>query len=252
MQGFWQTVTKLPPLCLDELQIWRIALPGAGTNLVRCSQMLTPDEAARANRLREGPVRSQFVVARAVLRVLLGNLLAVDPTGVALETGPYGKPMLTEPSVRFNLAHTTGIALIALARACEVGIDVELVTRETEALDIARHSFSANEIRELETVAGTQDLAPAFFRCWTRKEAIIKADGRGLSLPLASFSVPVLARAVGTAVRVPEGERSGDRSKTLYLTDLPCGDELAASVAVRSIGLRLNTLEFPLRRLLLD
>lgn len=238
----------LPPLPFGELHVWRISLPDPETNPEPYTRLLAEEEADLADRLRAGQVRLQFVIARAALRTLLGSLLTLDPAQVPLETGAQGKPAVPGIPLHFNLAHTGEIILIALCRNCEVGIDVEHNSREVEALDIARSSFSAREIDALENILNADELQRAFFRCWTRKEAIIKADGRGLSLPLASFNVPVTGDASATPIEVPCPEAVGTR--TFYLTDLPCGEELAAAFAIDSPLLRLRQFDFPLGLLL--
>jgi 4'-phosphopantetheinyl transferase len=242
----WQTVTILPTLAPGEVHVWRITLPAAQTDPEPYTRTLAPEEVSRAARLRAGHVRLQFVIARAALRVLLGNLLSLDTSQVPIEIGAHGKPEVSGHDLHFNLAHTANVVLIAITRDCAVGIDVERISREVEALDIARSSFSSNEIRDLESIAGADQLQRAFFHCWTRKEAVIKADGRGLSLPLAAFDVPVSEQASATPVRIPGPAGIPSTATTFYLSDLPCGEDLAAAVALGSPEIDLHLLDLPL------
>jgi len=172
-----------PRLDFGAVQVWRVDAAAAAHNGLL---WLLPDEVARARQMRPGLARDEFVAGRAVLRRLLARELGCQPKELRLRTGAAGK--LAADGIDFNVAHSRGVVLIALSRAGAVGIDLEHEDRTVEALDIARVSFHEEEIRWIEGVPEEQRAA-VFFRCWTRKEAVVKADGRGLSLPLNSFSV---------------------------------------------------------------
>jgi 4'-phosphopantetheinyl transferase len=227
MLDAWRPVETLPPLGKDEVQIWRVDLPGEHTPPEEYSHRLLPEERTRAERLRAGQVRLQFVVARAVLRTLLGNCLSLDPRDVPITLARYGKP--ETPGVFFNLAHSGAAVLIALCREHPVGIDIEHIGREVEALEIAKSSFTSEEYAALSSIAdhGAQRLA--FLRCWTRKEAVVKADGRGLSLSLDSFEVPV-GDSAGRQMVISV---SGSAAVVHYcVRDIFYGDEVAAAWAI--------------------
>lgn len=169
---------------------------------------LSPDERARAERFRFAVHRDRFVVARALLREILGVFLGVAPGRLAFDYGARGKPSLARPfaaeDLRFNLSHADGLALYAITRGREVGVDVEPVRPLPDAERIAARFFSAREQAALRSLAAPER-AEAFFACWTRKEAFLKATGDGLSRPLDAFDVSVLPGLPARLERV-EGE----------------------------------------------
>jgi 4'-phosphopantetheinyl transferase len=137
----------------------------------RFARTLSPDEAARAARHRDG---AAWTVARGTLRALLGERLGVAPERVALAEGPHGKPEVLGARLRFNLSHTAELAVIALADGFEVGVDVERLARSSRAVE---RTLTAGERAALEGVA---DRHAALLRVWCRKEALAKALGGGL------------------------------------------------------------------------
>ncbi|HEV8106750.1 MAG TPA: 4'-phosphopantetheinyl transferase superfamily protein [Burkholderiales bacterium] len=153
---------------------------------------LSPAERSRAARFRFDRERRRFIVARARLRELLAERLDVPPESIELVYGREGKPALAERFARsgwrFNLSHCGELAVYAFSRAGEVGVDVEAVHAIAEADAIAARVFSRREHEAYRALAPTERPL-AFFRCWTRKEAFVKALGGGLSMPLAEVDV---------------------------------------------------------------
>lgn len=251
MRDDWQSVTALPPLERDELQLWRVRLgevPGEGDLF---KSHLSAAELERAERMRAGQVRLQFVVARACLRVLLGNLLGLVPARVPIVLSAYGKPETPERDghrLFFNVAHSRDTILIALSRDGGVGIDVENLDRAADLLGVARKAFTVSEFQQIESVQDPHGRRPAFFRCWTRKEAVLKADGRGLSLPMDSFTVPVIERAASTPVVVQESgtEDRPTYRPTWFVTDIALGEEVAGAFAVGRPQCAARSFQFPL------
>jgi len=253
----WQSVTTIHSLAPGELQIWRVELPAATESADIYRMALPAEEAARAERLRIPQVRQQFTVGRACLRHLLGQNLNLPAGRVPITLSPYGKPEVaagTGNPIHFNLAHSRSTVLIALCRDCPVGVDLEYLDRTTDVHEVARASFTPAEFLQIENRPTPDAQRRAFFQCWTRKEAVVKADGRGLSLPLASFEVPVVAPAERTPVVI-------DGGATWYVTGLGLGGGLgnargndlaggiAAAVAAGSGSLELQTRDFPLAAL---
>lgn len=250
MSDEWQAVSELPPLGSGELQIWRTDLGDAAAGPDLYLQNLSPAERARAARHRAGSVRMRFVAARACLRVLLGNLMDLQPCDVPITLSAYGKPELPpedQGPIFFSIAHSRETVLIALCREGRVGVDLEYLDRQTDAVEIARRSFHQNEFHEIEAIEDPAARQAAFFRCWTRKEAVIKADGRGLSLALDSFQVPVLGAPVPAPVLIAGvGEAP---PQTWFVSDIALGPEIAGAFAAglpgldrRSFRLALETL----------
>ncbi len=177
---------------------------------------LSPDELARAARYRVEPARVAFVAARAALRRILGERLGVAPAEVPLTVGSHGRPEMPGGQISFNVSHSGAIALIAVADGDRrLGIDVEQVRPDTEFRALAERFFHPDE------AAAIGDRRDAFFRCWTRKEAVVKALGLGLSHPLDGFVVDIDA----------EGPRAVDGVAGLSVTGLAIDAGYAAGLA---------------------
>src|SRR5207245_9098248 len=131
--------------------------------------------------------RHHYIAVRELLRSILCKYLAKEPGQLRFSYNPYGKPELASPAdsgaLRFNLAHSRGLALYAFTRRRQIGIDVEMIRPDFATEEIAARFFSPAEIAVLRSLP--RELQPlAFFSCCTRQEAFIKARGMGLSLPL--------------------------------------------------------------------
>lgn len=173
----------------NEVHIWRTWLDVEAQEFARLSSYLSADELLRADRFVFSRDRHHFTVARGRLRELLAIYLKCPPESFQFTTGRYGKPSLAEDiPVRFNLTHSYGLALYAFAINRDLGIDIEKNRAEFASKEIAERYFSAAERRELSQLP-TEMHTDAFFLCWTRKEAYVKAHGDGLQIPLDSFDV---------------------------------------------------------------
>lgn len=190
----WAEAPAPPALRADEVHVWRIALEPPRTSLARLAARLSQDERRRAARFRFERDRRRFHAARGALRELLAGYLGEEPERLAFVEGLHGKPGLAisrGEELRFNLSHSGELALCAVSRRREVGVDVEQVRELPDAEALARRFFSDVETAALEALPEAQRLA-AFFRCWTRKEAYLKAVGAGLLQPLDGFDVSLL------------------------------------------------------------
>jgi 4'-phosphopantetheinyl transferase len=179
----------------DEIHVWHAALDRAETILGKLESTLSLEEKARADRFHFVNDRNRFVVARGLLRELLGNYLQQAPASLQFSYGKYGKPSLAGGNASsgfcFNVSHSAGLVVYAIARERNLGIDVEHVRPEFAGEDIAKRYFSARELTDLRTLP-TEARVEGFFHCWTRKEAYLKATGMGLQIPLDSFAVSLL------------------------------------------------------------
>jgi len=188
------------PLTLpeNEVQLWRLGLESLAGGENRWQQLLSADERARARRFLVLRVRQHFMATRALLRILLAGYLETNPKQVTFRHSAKQKPSLGPPhaesGISFNVAHSGGLALLAFSRKREIGVDVEQVRRDVDVEGIARRFFSLHEQKQLADVPAEGKI-DAFFRCWTRKEAYVKAKGEGLWLPLDQFDVCVAAGA---------------------------------------------------------
>lgn len=176
----------------SEIHVWHAALDRDERDIARLQATLSADEKARAERFRFAKDKNHYTVARGLLRELLGKYLQQAPDSLEFSYGPHGKPALAgknaSSGISFNLSHSFGLAVYAFAKGRDLGIDVERVQPESAGEDIARRFFSPREVGDLRSLP-PEARTEAFFLCWTRKEAYIKALGTGLYAPLDTFSV---------------------------------------------------------------
>jgi 4'-phosphopantetheinyl transferase len=179
-------------LASDEVHSWCVSLDVPPETSARFCATLTLDERNRSARFHFERDRQRFIVARGVLRDLLGRYLQTAPDQIGFVCNAFGKPDLAPEfgnRLKFSLSHSADLALIAVAADADVGVDLEYVREQSDYADIARRFFSAAEVDYL-TAVPSHLYAEAFFSCWTKKEAYLKACGQGLAIPLNSFSVP--------------------------------------------------------------
>jgi 4'-phosphopantetheinyl transferase len=208
----------------DELHIWLAWLDVEEQERTRLRSYLSKDEVSRAERFIFPRDRDHFIVARGRLRELLGTYLHCPPHAVQFKTGRYGKLSLLDDGdqLRFNLSHSHGLALYGFCMGRELGIDTEKIRPELAGEGIAERYFSAREQRQLaELPKELRDTA--FFLCWTRKEAYIKAHGDGLQIALDSFDVSLKPGE-------PETLRSADSDRWSMRSFAPAPEFVAAIV----------------------
>lgn len=182
------------------------------TAVAKAASVLSAGERRRAERLGNPRARHRFIAGRARLRHLLGDRLGVSPHGIELTEGEHGKPRLGRmhfsSGLRFSVAHADDISVYAFANEREIGVDLEPLRPLAEADNIARCFFSPRE-QAVYASLGPWERQLGFFNCWTRKEALIKAIGCGLHLPLDTFDVSLKPEEPAQILRFEE--RSGDR-----------------------------------------
>jgi 4'-phosphopantetheinyl transferase len=177
----------------DEVHVWRTTLAMAAPGFAELLRILSPDERERALRFHFEIDQQRSVIGRGYLRLLLGRILGMPAESLRFESNKFGKPSLVTKHrlLQFNVSHSGELILIAIARRRAVGVDVERIRTDLELDSIAARFFSANECKILNSLVG-QARYEAFFACWTRKEAYVKATGLGLSLALDQFDVSLL------------------------------------------------------------
>lgn len=211
------------------VHLWQRRLDASAAEVSACYEHLSSEEQERARRFRVERPRKEFVLTRGTLRSLLARYLGGRPQEVCFRYAGQGKPALQgESDLFFNVSHTNGLALIAFVKQRAIGVDVENVTRETEAERLAERFFSERERKALRPLIGSE-LKAAFFRCWTRKEAYIKAKGDGLSLPLHQFDVSI---AEGDQDALLATRPDPDEAARWTICDIAIGPGFAAAVAV--------------------
>jgi 4'-phosphopantetheinyl transferase len=171
--------------------MYSIALPHHPSELSHLENLLSASETDRAGQLKNDRAKKRYIAGRGVLREILGGYLGVAPEKVQIATGEHGKPYLADcaENIRFNLSHTGEVMLLAVSSSLEVGVDIETIETDKPLNDIARIAFSLREQEELLSIPSAHQQTTAFYRCWVRKEACIKACGSGFSLPGNSFDV---------------------------------------------------------------
>lgn len=201
----------------QELDVWKVSLDDAEWPEPELTELLTEDERARAQAFHFEKHRRRFVVGRASLRRILARYLKADPTGLRFRYGERGKPELelgaaavTTSPVRFNLSHSHGLAVFAVAREREVGVDVEWIRADVDVDGIAARFFSTAEHAALRQIAEPERRA-AFFRVWTRKEAYLKAIGQGLFRCSRGFDVSVVGDEPPRLLHVASAPDEADR-----------------------------------------
>jgi 4'-phosphopantetheinyl transferase len=173
----------------NTVHVWRADLNVTPMLINTLTEFLHDEEQARAQRFKFTKDSLHFTAARGILRHILSRYLSTSPVDIVFNYGPHGKPYLaTENNLFFNVSHAYGYALYAIAQGREVGVDIEHIREDIAGDDIAQRFFSARENEELKTFP-VEQRTRAFFNCWTRKEAFIKALGKGLHFSLQDFDV---------------------------------------------------------------
>jgi 4'-phosphopantetheinyl transferase len=224
----------------DEVHVWRASMKCTAAQVEILKHTLMAEELRRAERYHFKKDREHFIVVRGLLRTILGRYLNTEPGQLRFCYGPHGKPALEmepgEDTLSFNLSHSHELCLFAVSRGRELGVDVEYIQAHLAGDQIAERFFSAREVELLRGLPN--DLQrEAFFIFWTRKEAFIKATGKGLSLPLNQFEVSLVP---GKPI-VPLSA-NGDHQETFRwsLQPLVAGSGYAAALCVEGHDWRLK------------
>jgi len=229
---------NVPTLRSADVHVWRVDLRPTAAALEGYAAALSASEQERERRFREPRARAAFVVTRAVLRQLLASYLDCSARSLRFAAGPHGKPFLAgHHGIHFNVSHSRDRALLAFAAGGPVGIDIEWLDPTVDVDHFADRFFSPVERAALRALAHEQRRR-AFFACWTRKEAYVKALGSGLSHDLAAFDV-TLAPGRPAELAAPDSGR-------WELADINApGPYAAAIVATRAPGgLTIQLLEW--------
>jgi len=231
----WKAGPVKPALWQNDVHVWRARLdvPWSWT----FDEALSLEDRTRADRFKFESDRRRFCAARASLRLILSRYLQIKPGRLKLEAGEFGKPFLADKNqaqgLRFNLSHSHQLALITVARDREVGVDIEFMRADFVTDEVAAHFFSPAEVEQFRAVP-TELRTHAFFKCWTRKEAYIKARGEGLYCPLDQFDVSVMP---GARPALLESRLEAAETQRWSFEDIAAGDRYAAIVALeRRVG----------------
>lgn len=241
----WSTAPEQPHLRDDEVHVWRAYLDQKPSTLRELWPNLAIDERQRADKFHFRKDQAHYVIARGVLRDILSRYLGCPPDLIRFSYNQYGKPELSDITrsnlLSFNVTHSHGIALFAVAKSRLVGIDIEFMREEFATADIAERFFSPKEVSILRTIAREKKKL-AFFNCWTRKEAYIKAHGEGLAHPLSSFTVSLVPEEPAALLHI-----DNDPQETLRwsLFELSPAQSYAATLAVEGYISRIRCWQWP-------
>ena len=242
----WASPPAVITLPANEVHVWKASLERPASLVARLRQLLTEDELARADRFHFDKDRNHFTVGRGLLRLLLSQYLDLRPGSVQFDYGHQGKPSLKDSDIeqkhrlQFNLSHSKNIVLYAVTLQRELGVDVEYHRELKDLESMARFSFSPQENAMLRQVPATLQLK-AFYNCWTRKEAYIKALGDGLAHPLHQFDVSLIP---GEPAQLLRAERSETEKSRWLLKEIYPEKGYTAALCVEGHDWQLKLWDF--------
>ncbi len=216
-----------------HVDIWRLSLKLLVDSVKLTESTLSADEIERVARFHFEVDKNRFLVTHSALRKILGRYLRRDPAELKFSLNQYGKPALINSALEFNLSHSGDFALVAVTQGRKIGVDVERIRQGISSHVIAQQYFSKAEVAELQSLP-IEQRGSAFFTCWTRKEAYIKAQGLGLSLPLESFDVSLTPGQPATLRATRPDEKEAAR---WTLRSLDVDPNYAGAVAVEGADL---------------
>jgi 4'-phosphopantetheinyl transferase len=229
----------------NEVHVWKAPLEAPLNTIYSLQRILSEEEVKRARQFYFEKDRLHWIVARGILRILLGYYLDIDPRGVSFVTNGYGKPFIAYPShgtrLRFNLTHSGELALYALTYDRHVGVDVEYMRSDIDCEKLAQYHFSPYERAALQALPTALRLE-AFFLCWTRKEAYIKARGSGLCIPLDQFDVSLTP---GEPAALLASREDPHATAAWSLHALAPGARYTGALVVEGTGWHLSCLQWP-------
>jgi len=234
-------------LAENEVHVWQISLRPSQDIIRDCCTILSPGEHDRASRFHFERDAERFIAARCAMRRILSLYTLVAPKELAFCYGEKGKPYLSPLDrfdIQFNLAHSGEIGLLAVVQSGCVGVDIEMIDGAVDGDGIAERFFSRKEVKALRALS-SEERTLAFFRCWTCKEAYIKALGEGLSLPLDCFDVELNPRIAPALLEVRGHVEEPSRWK-IYDIPVPTGYQAALVVEGFLHHLRLHSWEWEL------
>ncbi len=219
---------------LDGIELWLVEGPGTEPERSLLYDVLSEDERALAARFKVEDVRSSFIVSRGFLRTILGDALGSAPESINFGEGEHGKPFLAgahaTSEIEFNVSHSGDVFLYAVSRGRTVGVDVERKKEDLSVETLAQRYFAAGEVRRLMEETPSEERLDSFYRCWTRKEAYLKARGTGLTTKLHAFEVTFLP---GVPPAMHRTDEDGEDPATWKVFDVPVPDGYVAALVAQ-------------------
>ena len=214
----------------EEIQLWLVKIPALNAQAPFGWPVLSQEERMRAARFNRPEDRHRFAFCRTTLRRLLGEYLELEPGLVPIEYSTFGKPQIAgteKRRIEFNLSHSGPWAIFAFVTDRPVGVDVECWLPEGEWEELVGHALTPTEIQQLAKLP-VSCRRESFFRTWTRKEALLKALGTGLSTEMNQLEIglPALGHEM-VSVTIPDQTAPSD----WWLAEIQLGPKVSATVA---------------------
>lgn len=236
----WDAAPKNINLSSNDIHIWCADLDLPNLRVEELARILSADELARANKFHFDEHRKRFIVRRGILRTLLGSYLDIEPNQLQFDYNSRGKPALKKScggdNLRFNLSDSQGMALYAVTRDRDLGVDLEHIRPMKDAEQLVKRFFSNREYAEFSQLDRDRQEV-TFFTCWTRKEAYIKAIGEGLSLPLDRFEISISPEEPAKLLSI---QGDAQLAEGWLLQDLKPASGYAAALAVAGFGFNIS------------
>ena len=242
--AIWRSARGEECVGMGQIHVWRADLSMAAQAADNLEPLLADGERERAVRYPRQEDRRRFIAARAILRQVLAHYIGNRPENLSFVYGEHGKPALAgdlgHERLEFNMSHSGEMALYAVARSRRVGVDIEYPRPKVNYMRIAERFFSIEEFEEL-TALPTEAQYAAFYRCWTHKEAYVKARGDGIAAGLGTFSVSL--EECSKLLRSDDGPDEIDRWRFLALEP---GGQYVAALCVAGQDMELSCFEWSL------
>ena len=219
-------------LCLDISSF-------CSSDFMRFQSLLSSEELAKADKFRFRMDKNRYVVAHGFLRTLLGTYLNCDPKALEFGANPYGKPFLKNRSISnsifFNVSDSGDRVVYVFNRGGEIGVDIEKICSDFATQEVAERFFSDYEVSVFRSLP-ENDKVEAFYNCWTRKEAFIKAVGEGLSYPLKDFDVSLKPGEYAKVLRIREDTKEASEW-TLQEISVALGYKAAFAIRAKAVSI---------------
>lgn len=221
----------------NEVHLWLI--PNAKAIKDNQLHILSVKERDRLQRFRFHSDQLLFYSAHLAMRYIFADYFSMQPEQIEYTYLEKGKPMLTNSPIQFNLSHSEKLSLLSITQNDMIGVDVEYNKPKVEFERLAERFFSSDESDKLKSL---DEKADSFYRCWTRKEAFIKAIGEGLSYPLSDFEVSFLEDEEPKFISIKDGDEEINHWRLLNIDDLP--PNYYGAISVRKKHVNLSQYEF--------
>lgn len=221
----------------DEIHVWRVNMGSFEAKIDQFMSVINKDEQAKAARFVREVDKNRSVIARSILRQLLGEYLNCTPQAIELQYNAFNKPELAGQDtalLHFNVSHSHDWIIYAVCEKYPVGVDIEYINQDVDVAAIAERFFHPGENQFIQSLTGDAQMA-AFFRCWARKEALLKALGQGLSFPLEQCQVSLEEDKPARVLSIV-----GQNIDHWILHDLAIVDGFAAAVAVNGLVMNIQ------------